>query len=269
MVIFAHGWEYWKHLSALDAWSLRVAELCLTNSEFTLRKMRERLDNFRGSACPLGLSPDFRVNETPSEESRDRIVLTACDGHERPLGDRVLLLVARMDPGERQKGHDPLLEVFPSLLDRYPDLQLVFSGDGGDRARIAQAVTAKNVAGSVFMPGRAPLPLLEALYEQCYAFVMPSTQEGFGLVYLEAMNYAKPCLGCFDQGAEDVIVHGETGLLVRDPHDANELSAALRRLLGDPPASREMGRKGLVRLRQHFTAEQYQARLVEEFSKLL
>ena len=59
-------------------------------------------------------------------------------------------------------------------------------------------------------------------------------QGGFGLVYLEAMNYAKPCVGCFGDGGEDVIVDGETGLLVHDPNDAQELQQVLIELLEDP-----------------------------------
>ena len=98
---------------------------------------------------------------------------------------------------------------------------------------------------------------------------MPSRQEGFGLVYLEAMNFGKPCLGCRDDGAEDVIVHEETGLLVNDPKDAKELAAALRRLLSDFEEAREMGRRGFERLHQRFTAAHFQQRLREQFAKIL
>ena len=98
---------------------------------------------------------------------------------------------------------------------------------------------------------------------------MPSRQEGFGLVYLEAMNFAKPCLGCHDDGAEDVIVHEETGLLVRDPKDTAELIAALRRLLGHPEEAREMGRRGFERLHENFTAAHVQQRIRKQLEKIL
>ena len=88
-----------------------------------------------------------------------------------------------------------------------------------------------------------PVELLSRLYSRCFAFVMPSLQEGFGLVYLEAMNYAKPCLGCSDQGTEDVIVPGETGVLVRDPGDDDELAGGIESLLADPIAVRGSGQR--------------------------
>jgi glycosyltransferase involved in cell wall biosynthesis len=90
---------------------------------------------------------------------------------------------------------------------------------------------------------------------------MPSTQEGFGLVYLEAMNYAKPCVGCRAAGAADVIVDGETGFLVEGPIDRREMLTVLRRLLADPVRAQAMGRRGLERLHRSFTAHHYQQRV--------
>ena len=83
------------------------------------------------------------------------------------------------------------------------------------------------------------------------------------------MNFAKPCLGCFDDGAEEVIVDGETGYLVHDPWDQVELGSALAALLGDPRRSAEMGRRGLERLRAHFTADRFQERVRAEVSAML
>ena len=98
---------------------------------------------------------------------------------------------------------------------------------------------------------------------------MPSKQEGFGLVYLEAMNFGKPCVGCFDDGAEDVIVHEQTGLLVRDPNDAQELLGVLRRLLSEPERARQMGSQGFARLHERFTAAHVQQRVYENIARVL
>jgi glycosyltransferase involved in cell wall biosynthesis len=125
------------------------------------------------------------------------------------------------------------------------------------------------VASAVFFPGYVPIETLKALYQQSYAFVMPSTQEGFGLAYLEAMQYAKPCVGCWGQGAEDVIVHGETGWLVRDPDDPQELLDTLRDLLQHPQQAQWFGDNGYKRLTEHFTARQYQARLTVQLLRIL
>src|SRR5206468_9099843 len=114
-----------------------------------------------------------------------------------------------------------------------------------------------------------PVELLKRLYRHCYAFTMPSKQEGFGMVYLEAMNYGKPCVGCFDDGGEDVIVHGETGHLVHDPEDPAELLSALESLIVSPERAREMGVNGFRRLHARFTPGQYQERIREQIGPLL
>ena len=98
---------------------------------------------------------------------------------------------------------------------------------------------------------------------------MPSRQEGFGLVYLEAMNFGKPCVGSRDDGAEDVIVDGMTGCLVRNPRDTDEMEGVLASLLGDPERAAAMGRRGLERLRSNFTAEHYRRRLAGHLAPFL
>jgi glycosyltransferase involved in cell wall biosynthesis len=103
--------------------------------------------------------------------------------------------------------------------------------------------------------------MLQALYHRCFALVMPSTQEGFGLAYLEAMNFARPCIGCRDQGAEDVIVHGETGILLREPENPGELYEAVCALLADASTAARLGRNGFERLHAGFTALHFQSRI--------
>ena len=197
------------------------------------------------------------------------VELQAADGKLRPLGPHVLLLVARLHPAERQKGHYPLLRVLPTLLEEFPDVQLVFPGPGADRANLERLARQMGVASSVFLPGYVTVQVLQQLYQHCYAYVMPSKQEGFGLTYLEAMNYGKPCVGCFDDGAEEVIVHGETGLLVRDPNDPEQILNVLRVLLRDSELTRAMGRKGFERLHRYFTAHHVQERIKRHIAGFL
>jgi glycosyltransferase involved in cell wall biosynthesis len=241
----------------------------LTNSNFTLWRMRERIGRFRGEACQLGLPAQFGLNAAIPDEPGGKLELTAADGAERPLGRRVLLLVARMDSREREKGYDLLIEVLPALAERFPDVQVVLAGDGDDRERVRSLAGRHGVGGRVFCPGFVPTITLAELYRRCYAFVLPSRQEGFGLAYLEAMNYGKPCVGCWDQGTEDVIDHGRTGLLIRDVRDGTELRESLLYLLDQPKAAREFGLAGFDRLHAHFTAHQFQHRVREKLVTVL
>lgn len=261
-VIFAHGSEAWRRVRRSSRWSLRAAALCLTNSRYTLRRMRRRLGRrFRGRACPLGLPPDMGLNRTPPSEPPQPPVLRAADGRERHLSGRILLLVARMHPDEGRKGHRQLIRALPELRRRFPDVQLVFPGPGDDRFALAEEALRRRVGDAVFLPGFVDTALLRRLYGLAYAYVMPSRQEGFGLTYLEAMNFAKPCVGCRNDGAADVVVHGRTGLLVNDPDDLSELTGVLARLLEDPVRAARMGTAGFRRLHRRFTPRRARERM--------
>ena len=195
--------------------------------------------------------------------------MSAADGAERELGDHVLLLVGRLDPREREKGHRQLVELLPALRRTHARVQLVFPGPGSYSGEIRRLARAAGVADAVFVPGEVSPDDLADLYQRCYAFVMPSRQEGFGLVYLEAMNYAKPCVGAFGGGAEDVIVDGETGWLIRDPDDPSELGSVLDRLLAEPEMAARFGENGLRRLQANFTSSHHQARVRTEIGRVL
>ena len=186
-----------------------------------------------------------------------------------PLARQYLLLVARMDASEGEKGHRILIDVLPALLNEFPHLQVVFPGPGNDRQNIQRLAQRQGVASSVILPGFVSTETLRALYHHCYAFVMPSTQEGFGLAYLEAMNYAKPCVGSHDQGAEDIIVHGETGFLLHDPSNAQELLGVLRQLLRHPELAQKLGCAGFKRLQDDFTSHHYRQRLKGQIARVL
>jgi glycosyltransferase involved in cell wall biosynthesis len=268
-VIFAHGSEAWRHVCRTSRWSFATAKLVLANSHFTLRKMQERIPRFNGVACPLGLSPRFPLNEQIPASDSEPFKLPAADGETRPLGNKVLLMVARMHPDEPRKGHYPLLKVWPAVAQEFPDAQLVFAGHGENKPTLERLARESGVGSSIFLVGPVAVELLARLYRRCYGFVMPSKQEGFGLVYLEAMNFGKPCVGCFDDGAEDVIVHDQTGLLVRDPNNAQELLGVLRLLLTEPERARQMGAKGFARLHERFTAAHVQQRVYENIARVL
>lgn len=98
-------------------------------------------------------------------------------------------------------------------------------------------VQALGLGERVRFTGRVSEEELNAAYAGADLFVLPSEHsgtafEGLGLVYLEAMTYGLPVIGCLESGAEDIIQDGVNGLLV-PPGDAEKLAAAIGRILGD------------------------------------
>ena len=268
-VIVAHGSESWKKVRYSSRWVFRFARLVLANSDFTRRQMEECGVRGRIKSCPLGLAPEIRLNTNITEPPGGRVYLTAANGSAIQLGCRVLLLVSRLHPSEREKGHDQLLAVGAELLSKFPETQFVFVGPGQDRQRIGDIACREGIGGSVFLPGRVESAKLLEFYHRCYCYVMPSRQEGFGLVHLEAMNFGKACLACRNDGAADVVVDGETGILVENPDDREELLEALCGLLSNPERTAELGRAGFERLHERFTAAQVQDRIRHFLDPLL
>jgi starch synthase len=108
---------------------------------------------------------------------------------------------------------------------------------------------------------------LERAYTECDIFVLPSKKEGLGIVYLEAMAHAKPVVAARVGGVPDVVVDGETGLLIAYD-DAAGLAQALLTLLADSDLRRRLGDAGLERLRTQFSYEQFTRRLRHTLQEL-
>lgn len=144
------------------------------------------------------------------------------------------LIVGRMSSRERYKGHDRLIETWPLVRRLVPEARLLIAGDGDDVSRLR----AKAGTGIEFL-GRVEESRLAALYRDATFFVMPSTDEGFGLVYLEAMGAGTPCIA--GRGAaEEIITDGRDGLIV-DTCDRDSLVAAMVRLFLEPETRERLG----------------------------
>jgi glycosyltransferase involved in cell wall biosynthesis len=168
------------------------------------------------------------------------------------------LIVGRLAGSERYKGHDLLFELWPRLLIQCPDAVLVVAGDGDDRARLE--AKAARVRSAVRFEGRVGDERLEALYRDCGFFVMPSTGEGFGLVFLEAMRAGRACIAAAG-AADELIEDGVSGYVV-DPDDSEAVLKALVRLFQDPELAWQMGKAGRARWEREFTEEAFKSRLL-------
>jgi phosphatidylinositol alpha-1,6-mannosyltransferase len=129
-------------------------------------------------------------------------------------------------------------------------------GGGDDRARLEERARSLGVADAVRFLGRVSDADLCDLYRRASLFAMPSRQEGFGLVYAEAMWHGLPCIGSTADAAGHVITDGETGLLV--PYgDVGAIGGAVAALLGDPALAERMGQAGRRRALEHFSYERF------------
>jgi len=140
---------------------------------------------------------------------------------------RVLLTVARMSAQERYKGHDHVIRAIPKLVNDGHDVVYVIVGEGDDRARLQLLTEKEGVASRVYFMGALNPVILVDAYRMADLFVMPSTGEGFGIAFLEAMACGTPAIGLAVGGAVDVLVESGLGKAVSEHDFVSALKEAL------------------------------------------
>lgn len=150
---------------------------------------------------------------------------------------RVLMTVARLWSGDIYKGVDVTIRALPTIAAAFPDVKYLVIGRGDDQPRLAQLAADLGVADRVVFAGFVPTPELRDHYRLANAYVMPS-QEGFGIVYLEAMACGVPVLAGDRDGSADPLQDGRLGWQV--PHRDSEAVAAacIEMLQGEDPRCR-------------------------------
>ena len=178
------------------------------------------------------------------------------------------MTVGRWDAGEAYKGVDHLIAALPELVREVPDLHLVAIGGGSDLSRLERLARQSGAAERIhFLPFLEP-EKLDAAYDFCDVFALPSRGEGFGLVFLEAMSHHKPVVGGAHGGTPDIIEDGVSGYLVRYG-EVSELADRLQRLLTDEPLRIRMGTAARQRVVRDFTFERFSAEFAARLDALL
>jgi len=172
-----------------------------------------------------------------------------------PAGARVLLAVARLT---RQKGIDVAVGALPELPG---DTVLVVLGEGPERARLEALARELGVERRLFLPGR--VPDVAAWLHRATVLVHPARWEGFGLGVLEAMLAGLPVVATNVSSLPELVVDGETGLLVQ-PDDVSALAVGVARALEQP----QLGAAGRLRARSTFSVERMAERTIALYESL-
>lgn len=252
-VVISHGVEVWEPLPGVRRRALADADRVLAPSRHTMEKLAavQRVSKQRIRHLPWPLSLDFLRLAADSAALSLPAEFPQC---------RILLTVGRWAASERYKGVDELIRVVPQLGASVSDLHLVAVGGGDDLPRLRAIAADLGVADRVHFLEGLSREEIAACYARADVFALPSTGEGFGLVFLEAMAFAKPVVGAACGGTTDVVEDGVNGLLV-PPGDTERLAQGLDRLLRDGSLRAEMGRRGAEIVRQKYRFDIFQAEL--------
>jgi len=254
------GIPYVVSVHGLDAFSTnqvsgRAGDWC--------RKIADRV--YRSSRRVICVSEHVReqVLEGTSGNCRTSVVYNGVDpelfspGSDLPAGMKVLS-VGNLIP---IKGHDTLIRAVASLAEEFADLILEIIGEGVERSKLQTLGAQLRIDGRVKFLGRRSRGGVAKTMRECSVFALPSSYEGLGCVYLEAMSTGKPTIGCRGQGIAEVIRHGSNGFLV-GPGNDKELALALGMLLRDETLRKNFGTMARDTILDRFTLTQQAQNLV-------
>lgn len=166
------------------------------------------------------------------------------------------------------KGIDLNLGALSQLVSKYPNLYYIIVGGGPIRKDLERLTKDLGLERYVEFTGQQPYSKVMEYMAMCDIFSLPSWQEGFGVVYIEAMAHGKPVIGCQGEGIEDVIEHGKTGLLVKS-RDIDSLVDALDFLLNHPEEAQAIGGRARKHVLENYTWEKNAEKAIKVYEKAL
>ena len=222
--ILTYGKEVWETLGPKYQIAMSQADSIWTISRYT----RDR------TCCNNHLNPDkFQIVPCIVDENIFTIAPKSEDllVKYNLIGAKILMTVARLRSTDIYKGIDVTIKALPEIAKTFPNVKYLVIGRGDDLPRLAQLAADLGVAERVIFAGFVPQENLASHYRLADAYVMPS-QEGFGIVYLEALACGVPVLAGDADGSADPLQDGKLGWRVSHRDQSAVAVACIEMLLG-------------------------------------
>jgi glycosyltransferase involved in cell wall biosynthesis len=243
----------WRLLAWQERFALRRARRVLALSHHTARRIVAEMPDLAGRVETV-LYPVDTARYRPNRALRER----------PPYGEYLLLAARINDP---RKNAPLLLQAFARVRASHPHLKLVLTGDEPDAA-ITQLIRDLAIEAAVVCLGIVADDELLRLYQGAQLFVLPSTQEGLGIVVLESLACGTPVVATRCGGPEGLVIDGETGLNV-PINDVEAMAAAIRDLLGDPARLAQMRARCAAFAAEHYALPVIERQLRDAYTSTL
>jgi phosphatidylinositol alpha-1,6-mannosyltransferase len=256
IILLAHGKEVWTNLlpwkkkfiaSKVEIWAVSqyTKDVLINRHGISVNKVRI-LNN-----C---LDPYFKV---PTSFSKPGYLL---ERYQISAKTPLIFSVSRINEHERNKGYDRVLDCLPELATHFPDIKYMLGGkiEAVEYCHILKKIQALNISTQVILPGFIPQDELADHYLLSDIFIMPSSKEGFGLVFLEALACGRQVIAGNKDGSVDALRNGELGSLI-DPASKDEIYQAISTGLQKPrnQTAKELQQKTI----RYFNFHTYKSRV--------
>jgi phosphatidylinositol alpha-1,6-mannosyltransferase len=230
-----HGIEAWESPSWLARASTGRVQLITAVSRYTRRRVLEwtSVEPDRVRVLPNVVRSRF----SPGPRNETTLAKFGLSGA------KIVLTVSRINKVDAYKGHQRVIKAMAKVRREEQDTIYVVVGDGDGRADLESLAERADLSGAIRFLGRLSDDDILTLYRSADVFIMPSTSEGFGIVFIEAAACGLPVIGGNSDGSVDALADGAIGRLI-DPLSQDEIAGALIDILRrKPPAAVEAVRR--------------------------
>src|SRR5581483_1500252 len=232
----------------LEAMHVRRADYVMTTSRYAADRIEEAYGVHVASVVPelidLGRWRQALAEHPAEPDPRYFTVLTVCRLY-------------------RRKRLDVLLEAAAQLRDRIPALRVRIVGSGPEAEEFREVWRAHRLESTVDWVGDVSFSQLAREYNACDIFCLPSVQEGFGIVFLEAMAAGKPIVAARAAAVPEVVPQG----ILTDPGSSESVAAAIESMYADRDRRAELAVQGLTRV-EEFDASRISRLFLAELQRL-
>ena len=223
--ILTYGKEVWEPLPPKYQTAMRQADSIWTISSYTRDRTCEinQLNPEKFQIVPCTVDENIFTNGPGPQDLLE---------HYNLVGAKILMTVARLRSTDIYKGVDVTIQALPQIAETFPNVKYLVIGRGDDRSRLAKLADDLGVTERVIFAGFVATENLAAHYQLADAYVMPS-QEGFGIVYLEALACGVPVLAGDADGSADPLQDAKLGWRVPHRDSAAVAVACVEMLRGE------------------------------------
>ncbi len=230
LIIMAHGIEIWDTLGGLKLKALQKADQLIAVSNYTKERVAKQHQIPLDKIVVLNNCLDPFMEKPKSFDKPTELMAR----YQIQDADFVLYTLTRLSSQEQYKGYDKVIEALAQLTPSHPHLKYLIGGKGDAQeiTRIETLIAKHHLQDRVKLLGYISEEELAAHFLLADTYIMPSQNEGFGIVFIEAAFYGLPVIAGNQDGSRDALFNGKLGALI-DPNNKEELLSAIQNAKGN------------------------------------
>jgi len=252
-----HGGDvYTPSLSFIRKWAIKKA---IKSSDLVVavsKNVKVKLESlgFKSNivTIPIGVKIRRRIPELPSKVKN------------KIKNKFVVLTVGNLI---KRKGQIYVLRAINKIIKKYKNVFCIVVGSGPEFGNLRDFVRANNLERYIYFTGAIPNSEAHAYFKASNVFVLPSWDEALGIVYMEAMMYGKPAIGCANEGAAELISNKKDGFLVKS-RDEKQIVECLEKLILDRELLKKLGISAKKKAESFFRIENSIQKIEQQIDNL-